>query len=337
MKKIDPKYRELNHLFDIIDNPDEDTELVVPTEEDINSQEFPSTQKGYLCRICFSTFTSFTLLNDHTTTTHFTEPKFHCRICMHSVAAESDLNEHLVEAHASDSFTNCPYCQKNFTVFSIEFERHLRNHNLYQNQVSRYGFRNTHRMFYICPNCWMLFWHREQYTQHMTFHSLPEGNDCELCGRKCGTEMELKSHMEKVHKSTKGQKRVALPCLPSSTRMKAEGQVGSITSCPYCNMKISHTMSFDSHLRFFHRGIPAKIPNGQIRCTVCKKVFSDLKALLGHVKYYEVNGNTHGRPKGKQTFTKCSACSKTSKPHLVALKNTKVTAKTKCTCGLKKK
>ena len=153
--------------------------------------------KPYKCSTCGKGFTSAAYLNKHISTVHLKEKQFPCPHCGKRFGRKTHLEEHVAGVHEGVRYA-CDQCDYSASTKS-DLLRHLKMIHL-----KEYPFP--------CDNCDSGYVRRRELDAHMkskhpveyqksiddyiTLH--PE--ECNECGKRFKTEIELRRHRENIHK-----------------------------------------------------------------------------------------------------------------------------------------
>ncbi|XP_055680468.1 zinc finger protein 26-like [Lutzomyia longipalpis] len=204
----------------------------------------------FQCDICLKTFVSGISKWKHMTNTH------ECDICGEIFSKRKDRTEHILEDHKGIESKNlrpsdikpfrCDKCGKSFS-YECHYMQHISSTIDCTRQL-------------ICPICSQECKTQSTLTNHIKTHSTDKPFVCTMCDKA----FKMKSHLES-HVSTHMQKSLM---------------------CPYCPKRFKVQKAVEDHIKNRHHGLPPNPNDPVICCTICKKIYKSLSALMEHVRIH---------------------------------------------------
>ncbi|XP_059608031.1 uncharacterized protein LOC132255877 [Phlebotomus argentipes] len=177
----------------------------------------------------------------------FTQPlRYACTSCGEKFAEKVKLKSHILQMHGNSdtgkSGFPCNVCGA-VLQHKLSFERHLVLHDNSLGTVK-------------CPQCPKSFLRQCDLDEHLPRHSQERPFKCSDCSLSFKKRRGLQQH-RLLHDT-------------------------GPTMCPYCTRHCLNEARLRFHVRKCHRGLPAKITDGPVSCTICKMSFDSLDALMSH-------------------------------------------------------
>uniref|UniRef100_A0A1B0GKT4 C2H2-type domain-containing protein n=2 Tax=Lutzomyia longipalpis TaxID=7200 RepID=A0A1B0GKT4_LUTLO len=174
-----------------------------------------------------------------------------------------NLSIHQNKVHSNGNF-KCKECGHTFRN-----RQYLRNHR------SRYHSKEKDKNF-ECKDCGKRFISNDTLKNHSYTHSNVRSFKCTICFKMYKSDKIVKEHLRNVHSVGKPKNR------------KKKIYIRETVKCVHCNKTFASPHTLSEHVRVVHRGLPIDIPDGEVKCKICKELFDGIESLKDHVKVHLV-------------------------------------------------
>ena len=242
---------------------------------------------GFRCRLCYLTFPSLKLVQEHFQEFHPSVLVFRCQKCSLILKTKKTFLVHLKSTKCGSVRQECTVCQKvlwSKRALSIHYRmKHFSsNHTGFLCRICKKRFdskseRKQHYLAdhqgdspFICPICNKGFASKSGMYGHRQTHVKTGLSKCEFCGKEFNRRDSYNEHLL-IH-------------------------TGPRHKCPHCGKEFVQRSNLVRHIRIHTGEKPYK-------CSYCEKTFSDKGACNSHIRVH-TREEACGCPYCGQVFSK---------------------------------